>query len=332
MNNNYYKYLKYRNKYLNLKKQLFGGGAKTINLDKYKPFFLHCIKNLKIEIGFNMYYDSSTDEIQFEITKGAYGAVSIPYNRVIEIHTHPSHYYPTWKYQPPTQHDYVGVCYSYFSGLQCSIVVEKEGIWFFKPSSTLIDEIKKIQPNASEIFSTRITEGVGQQVLNVTEQMQTLIDVIFHNTSFEGVNLNFSGINVTHILSQIFISKYVDEQKRKHGDEITKDDIDRFIKNAIDIIKTMSPDDLLKLNEHYHLISLEEYIEHIRNCVKPGMGFDVRFISWDDKLNIEIEMTQNVQPIFDQIKSRNKIINNLDTFLKNIDATQPNYIIYEQGN
>jgi hypothetical protein len=188
--NYYYKYLKYRNKYLSLKKDIImngnnhrnkylsskkdiimndnnhhnmnmiGGNRIIVNLDYYKDLFRNCINEIPNELGFNLLYD---DMISFEVIKGTYNSITFPYNNVVNIHTHPFalELYKTFKYHPPTHKDYIQACFDYFKGTQFNIIVEKAGVWYYTPNKELINEIEKIQPNAKEIFSTMSSSVTG---------------------------------------------------------------------------------------------------------------------------------------------------------------------------
>ena len=205
----YHKYLKYRQKYLELKHKQKGGGV-IINLDKYKDLFQKCIQLIPNEIGFNLLYDEKTKGLSFEITKGGETGVTIPYSNVINIHTHPIsiEMAKTYTYHPPTQYDYIQSCFDYFRGTQMSIVVEKAGIWYFKPNYNLIKEIEKIQPDIRALLSNELIEGETQRKIKATNKFGELYDVIFTNTSNEGVYLNFEGENIRNILSESFINSY----------------------------------------------------------------------------------------------------------------------------
>lgn len=140
----YYKYQKYKKKYINKKNAIQMGGGRIINLDNFKDLFKRCLHEIPYELGFNLLYDNN--KVSFEITRGNESNISIPYNNVVIIHTHPGVLYKTFEYHPPTQGDYSQACFDYFRGNQMGIVVEKAGIWFYTPNENLIKEIEKIQP------------------------------------------------------------------------------------------------------------------------------------------------------------------------------------------
>jgi hypothetical protein len=143
----YKKYLKYYTKYLNLKNKNIEliGGSRVINLDQYKDLFKRCIHEIPNEIGFNLLLDNDT--VNFEITKGTLTNVTMPYYNVINIHSHPIalEISRTFEYHPPTHTDYIQSCYDYFKDTQLNIVVEKAGIWIYRPNKKLITEIEKIE-------------------------------------------------------------------------------------------------------------------------------------------------------------------------------------------
>ena len=69
----------------------------------------------------------------------------------------------------------------------------------------------------------------------------------------------------------------------------------------------------------------------MKNIVKDGMGFDVKFIKWDELINIDIdidiELNESIQKIFNQIKARNFMIDDFQIIKDNINKTNNNYII-----
>ena len=69
----------------------------------------------------------------------------------------------------------------------------------------------------------------------------------------------------------------------------------------------------------------------MKNIVKDGMGFDVKFIKWDELINIDIdidiELNESIQKIFNQIKARNFMIDDFQIIKDNINKTNNNYNI-----
>ena len=335
--NYYYKYLKYRNKYLSLKKDIImndnnhrninmiGGNRIIVNLDYYKDLFRKCIYEIPNELGFNLLlYD---DMINFEVIKGTNNSITFPYNNVVNIHTHPFALYKNFEYQPPTHSDYIQAYIDYFKGTQFNIVVEKAGVWYYTPNKELIKEIEKIQPNAKEIFSSHLVEGECERFIEgLTDRYHDLYDVILTNTSNHGIYLNFEGDNIINVLSNVFIDDYI-----KKKIEETKDDnpdmINIYIKEAEEILHTLSLEELHEIAPHYHKIELCEYINNIKNIVADNMGFDVMFFNWEEEFLVEIELNETALRIFRDIKSRNFMIDDIETIIRNIDRTEENYII-----
>jgi hypothetical protein len=328
----YQKYLKYRTKYLNLKNKNLGliGGAKVVvNLDQYKDLFKRCINEIPLEIGFNLLYDKDTQNTSFEVIKGNKEFVTIPFKNVINIHTHHIELsmYKNFQYQPPTQYDYNAASIDFFNGNQINIVVEKAGIWLFKPNEGLIKEIEKIQPNAKEIFSTELADGESiQRIDGVSDRFFVLRDVIFTNTANEGLYLNFTGDNIKHVLSGSFINSYIENRVKQTGDN-RKESIQIYGREAESILPMLSLEQLKLISSHYHKIELDEYINNINNVVTEGMGFEIKFIKWDEPFNIEIEINEKSEKIFNDIKSRNLMIDDFDTIKANLDKTNEFYII-----
>ena len=335
----YQKYLKYRSKYVNLKNKKIEliGGSRVINLDQYKDLFRRCIHELPNEIGFNLLLDNDT--INFEITKGNYRSVSIPYNNVINIHSHPIALETsrTFEYHPPTHPDYGQSCFDCFKGTQWNIVVEKAGVWLYRPNKKLITEIEEIQPNVKELFSIPIEEGIKQiPVDGATEEFIELHNVILNNTSNEGIYLNFEGVNIRNILSEAFINTYIGKKIETTGDD-REESIQIYGIEAERILPMLSTEQLYTNAPHYHKISFDEYIHNITNIVSNGeavegdktyeMGFDIKFIRWDEPFNIEIELDESTERIFGEIKSRNYLINNYDVLRANFDRTEEFFII-----
>ena len=337
----YQKYQKYRSRYLNLKSQrngLIGGAGEkvVINLDEYKELFQRCINEIPYEIGFNLLLDNGA--INFEITKGGNDTVTIPNNIIIHIHSHPIslEHSSTWKYYPPTETDYDKSIASSFQGTQCNIVVEKAGVWLFQPTKKLIAEIEKIQPNAREIFSKPTQEGQFEFYMGIGEKMNNLYDAIHINSSNQGVYLNFTGDNVRQILSKAYISGHIGQRIGHTGDN-REESIQRYEMEAKRELSKLSIEELRKIIPHYHKIELDEYIHNMKNILSDGvegdgmrtngMGFDVKFIKWDEPINIEIELNERTKRVFAEIKSRNLMINNFDIIKANIDKTRDNHII-----
>ena len=337
----YQKYQKYRSKYLILKSQrngLIGGAGEkvVINLDQYKELFQRCIHEIPYEMGFNLLLDNGA--INFEITKGRNDTVTIPHNIIINIHSHPIslEQYRTWKYHPPTHTDYCGSSTSSFHGIQLNIVVEKAGVWLFQPTKKLIAEIEEIQPNAGEIFSKPIQEGQSGIYIDIGEEMNNLNEAIYINSSNHGVYLNFTGDNVKQILSEAYISGHIGERIEQTRDD-REESIQRYEMEAKRELSKLSIEELRKIIPHYHKIELDEYIHNMKNILSDGvegdgmitngMGFDVKFIKWDEPINIEIELNERTMKVFAEIKSRNLMINNFDIIKANIDKTRDNHII-----
>jgi hypothetical protein len=202
------KYLKYKNKYLNLKnqKQLIGG-AVTINLDEYKELFRELVGRFDYEVGLNLHYDESSHKTTFEITKGA-KTVTIPYNSVVLIHTHPYYENNLDEFLPPSDGDYVESCFGYFSGAQVHIILEREGMWLYTPTNELIKLIEEIEPRAREIYNYRSQLVEGKEIYRYTpDELNELLDIIKGN-SFNNHNyLNFNSNNEKKILENYFINQ-----------------------------------------------------------------------------------------------------------------------------
>jgi hypothetical protein len=337
----YEKYIKYKTKYLNLNKlQLIkqnGGGVK-INLDEYKTIFQNLIRYVPVELGFNLLYDNDTKDISFEITKGTDSSVSLPYNIVIDIHTHPKNLknYNKFEYHPPTQSDYVMSCISYFRGTKISIVIEKAGIWIYKPNKGLIKEIEKIQPNVRELFLDPLDEGETRRKYDISDDLHTLFDVISTNTSNNSVYLNFTDKNKINILSEAFISSYIQERIEKTGND-DEENINYFHSEALkklDELENLSPkkklEQLEKKSPHFHKIDFDEFIKSMPNIVTNKLGFEVKFLKWNDKFEFNIDLDEQSIKFFNQIKSRNYTLNKKNIFnsiMIGLEETYDNYII-----
>jgi hypothetical protein len=300
----------------------------TLNLDNYKDLFKEIIHKVDREIGFNLHYDEITKNIGFEITKGLETTVTIPYNNIVTIHSHPRSIgiSQTFEYHPPTQLDFIGSCFDYFHGSQLEIVVEKAGIWIYKPNDELIKEMNIIQPNANEIFSEPLIEGEEKkQIFGLSKEFDELHDVILTNTSNEGVNLNFTKSNIPNIFKEVFISTQI----QKTGNASPKM-IELYSRQAEQFASYLPPEKLRPFIPQYHKISLDEYINNINNIVTDdGTGFDIKFIKWDEPFNINFKLNENAHRVFDEIKSRKHIFTekDRDVIMSAFPRTGDNYII-----
>jgi hypothetical protein len=277
----------------------------TINLDKFKPLFKEVLK-LNYELGFNLFYNS--ESMSFEISKGVSGYVTIPYDNVIAIHTHPSVLYDSY-YKPPTHTDYIQSIYDSFKSNPVNIVVEENGIWIYGPNKHLIEEVISIQPNIVDLLEGEMVEGEVEKELNVGDRLYELIDILGHNANNEHQNL---------ILDKNLVIKII---------KSFRSDVPEDFLNSKDIEYL-----LRKFRINKRKITLEEYINQLSHLASEDLdiGYKVRYIPWSEPFNISIDLTPQHLVIFNNIKERGLNVfdeNDIDAIRLIADATDNNRIL-----
>lgn len=279
----------------------------TINLDKFKNMFKRCIDELDTEVGFNMHYNVETKNISFEIIKGNETSVTIPYDQVIVIHTHPKYLYETFDYQPPSNYDYSLLCSDYYlmKKKPINIVLEKKGIWFYKMTDGLIKEIEDIRnddiKNGYKFVYKSLTEDEIGRNAEVSDQFFNLNDVVNTNTSNEGINLNYFGENIKRIVHDFFIVNHLQEHNITDNDKIKLVE-----KNLKKNLKNIDYNDIIsKYNLKFKKISIDDYLHNMNNILTDDLGFDVKFVPWTEPFDVTFELNDNNKNIFDDIKKRN---------------------------
>jgi hypothetical protein len=275
-----------------LKKMLYLG-KKIINLDEFKPLFLNALK-LHYEVGFNMFYN--TGLINFEVTKGINKFVTIPYNVAIGIHTHPKYLYKSEYiaerirlkgYKPPSHTDYIQSIYDFIKTKSINIIIENSGMWIYGPNKELIEEVYRVQPDIPDILAEEIKEGELDKEINVGDQLYHLIDILGYNANNEHQNLILNkniviSIIINHILKEPPTEEFIKELERE--------DMDALIK---------------RYNIQKEKISIKEYITRIEDLVGgDDIGFNVRYIPWEEPFEFIVNITDEYLDIFKQIKDR----------------------------
>ena len=279
----------------------------VINLDKFKPLFEETLK-LEYELGFNLFYSSK--RMSFEISKGNSGYITIPYNSVVSIHTHPIYLYNS-DYKPPTHTDYVQSIYDAFKTNPINIVIEKSGMWIYLPNRDLIEEIIRIQPDILDIIRREMIEGETEMEINVGDRLYELIDVIDHNSNNSHQNLILN----KEMVIRLIMKKYPEFEEF-------------FL-----IQKDMK--DLLRIFEiNKTKISLEEYIKSFNHLVNEeeeyGIGYNVKYIPWSEPFEFNLTLTPQNLLIFRQIKERGLNVfdeNDVDNIITIANRTDENRIL-----
>jgi hypothetical protein len=256
---------------------------KRIDLNKFKPLFKNVLK-LHYEIGFNMFY--SEDFINFEVSKGIEEFVTIPYNIAIGIHTHPRYLYNS-EYKPPSHTDYIQSIYDFIKTKSTNIVVEESGIWIYGPNKELIDEVYRVQPDISEILAGEMKEGEQDRRLDVGDRLYDLIDILGYNANNEHQNLVLN----KRLVIGIIINHILEEPPTK------------------EFIKELENEDMNILIKRYQIqkekINIPEYIIRMGDLIgADGIGFNVKYIKWEDTFEFDINITGQYLDIFNQIKDR----------------------------
>lgn len=277
----------------------------VINLDKFKPLFKEVLK-LNYELGLNLFY--SSESMSFEISKGVSGYVTIPYDNVIAIHTHPSVLYDSY-YKPPTHTDYIQSIYDSFKSNPVNIVVEENGMWIYGPNKHLIEEVIRIQPNIVDLLEGEMVEGEVEKELNVGDRLYELIDILGHNANNEHQNL---------ILDKDLVIKIIKN---------FRSDVPEDFLNSKDIEYL-----LRKFRINKRKITLEEYINQLSHLASDDLdiGYNVRYISWSEPFNISIDLTPQKLLIFNKIKERGLNVfdeNDVDTIRQIAESTDENRIL-----
>jgi hypothetical protein len=254
-----------------------------INLNKFKPLFKEALK-LPYETGFNVFYDK--DIINFEVSKGVDKFVTIPYDVVIGIHTHPSFLYKS-DYKPPSHTDYIQSIYDFIKTKSINIVVEESGMWIYGPNKNLIDEVYRVQPDINDILGVELKEGEQTRGFDVGDRLFELIDVLDYNANNEHQNLVLN----KKMVIRIIVNHILEERPTK------------------EFVKQLEKEDMNTLLKRYNIqkekIDIQEYIKRMEDLAgSGGIGFNVTYIPWRDPFEFEINMTQQYLDIFNKIKDR----------------------------
>lgn len=281
----------------------------TINLDKFKPLFEETLK-LNYEIGLNLFY--SPESMSFEISKGNSGYVTIPYDTVVAIHTHPSYLYKS-EYKPPTHTDYVQSIYDAFKTNPINIIIENNGMWIYSPNRDLIEEIIKVQPDIVNVIGGEMVEGEIEKQINVGDKLYDLIDVLGHNSNNAHQNLI---LNKDMVIRMIMMRSGISPDK-DIPETLLKRDMEYLIRN-------------FKINKRK--ITLEEYIEQFNHLASDDLdiGYNVRYIPWSERFEFSLNLTPQHLVIFNNIKERGLNVfdeNDIDAIRLIADATDNNRIL-----
>ncbi len=284
-----------------------------INLDKFKPLFRELLK-LPYEVGLNLFYDAETKKVGFELSKGVDKYITIPYDTIIGIHTHPDSLYKSY-YKPPTHTDYVQSIWDSFRTAQNNIVLENEGIWFYRPN---IDMIKEVIDLDKDIFykleeSGSIKEGETLKAFNVKDELADFIDIVDHNTNNTHLNLILSKQLVIDIILKTRI-------KSKPNEKILKAFREKSMEELMEIFRV-----------NKKKINLEEYIDELYHIVNKDLniGYNVSYISWDKPLEITLLLNGKTLKVFKDMKDRGHIFdeNDADIVYDIAEKTKENSIL-----
>ena len=180
---------------------------KTINLDRFKPLFKNTL-DLNYELGFNLCMDEK-DNISFEVSKGNNTdlTVTMPYNKVVSIHTHPNHPNEerrSYKFYPPSHLDYIESIWGYFKNTAIDIVIEKSGMWIYIPTQDMIRQITERQPDIYQLLKDDFQEGEIKKEVIVNDNLYKLVNAVQHNSNINNLNL---------IKNKISLDEYIQDFK-----------------------------------------------------------------------------------------------------------------------
>jgi hypothetical protein len=160
----------------------------NINLDKFKPLFKASVDKLDFGVGFSLYVDTKgLINHKLQASKDLYKG-HVFYNSVVKIITNPRSYIKGINYMCPSNSEYISSLSDYIKGTQLTIMLEKKGMWLFRPSTNLISLIHHFMPDVSSKMK-ELEEGNPGYSFEVNDQVQSILHTISHNSTNYGLYL-----------------------------------------------------------------------------------------------------------------------------------------------
>ena len=256
------KYLKYKQKYLQLK-----GGTDiieiNINFNPYKEFILKLINNLNYEVAFSI--DVINDKIITEFFKGLSDMTrSNIFNKeptfgYIICHTHFNSKLFEFRFSPPSSNDYNKLIVSHFKHFtDYEIVFTNEGIYVISLGEKLLNIINN-NPKLSEVAFYHLPDSRDYNDYYGTDEWINFLDEIADKTNDAHIVLSSNDF-YNHI---------------SQDGSIKKIEIDKVIATAIEYGNEVSR-------------TLEGYLEIIKN-----IGFNIIFYKWTDSLDLQLKIKKS---------------------------------------
>lgn len=154
----------------------------NINLDNLKPLLNAAVNKLDFGVGFSLYYDTNNfGSYKFQASKGLEKGY-VFYNSIVKIITNPIEYFKGISYHPPSDGDYIASINDYIKGTQLTILVDKKGIWLYRPNQNLISLINHLDNNIIKNLK-ELEEGNPGYEFDINEDAKSVMKVISHNVN-----------------------------------------------------------------------------------------------------------------------------------------------------
>ena len=224
----------------------------NINLDKFKPLFKASVDKLDFGVGFSLYVDTKgLTNHKMQASKGLSKGF-VFYNSVVKIITNPRSYIKGVNYMCPSNTEYINSLSDYIKGTQLTIMVEKKGMWLYRPNTNIISLIHNFMP---DVFSKmkELEEGTPGYNFEVNDQIQNILQTISHNSTNYGLYLG-------HTKDLIKIEY---PEVEKHHVKISLEDYTQYMFNVLNDkeipygyeVQYLSWDDSLNFNIYINDIS-----------------------------------------------------------------------------